>query len=107
MLRKLLHYRNGNHFTEISRNSGKETEWNDKSFVKNVSKIWEYLARLSSFPEKPKMTVPFAAEMFRNSNQNFRLNGSHPESKCKQFLDVHVLNIYAQSFPVRIDSISR
>ena len=48
---------------------------------------------LSRKTEKPKMTVPFVAEIFRNSNRNFKLNGSRPKFKYKQFLDIHVLNI--------------
>ena len=79
MFQKLLHYRNANHLTEISGNSGKETKIDPNISVKNVSKMWEYFARLSSFLEKPKINVPFAAKMFRNSNWNFKLNGSRPE----------------------------
>ena len=66
-------------------------------FCEECFEIWEYLARLPSFPET-KMTAPFAAEMTRNFNRNFRLNGLRPESKCKQFLNVHVLNICSVFF---------
>ena len=58
-----------------------------KSSVKNFSRIWVYLPRLSSFLEVLKNTVPFATGSCRKFTVDVWLNGKRP--KC----------LYGNDFP--------
>ena len=62
--RKLLNFRNANHSTENSGNSGSKVEWKGNFREKN-SKIWVYPPRLSSLFEILENAVPFATVKFR------------------------------------------
>ena len=57
---KLLNFRNANHSTENSGNSGSKVEWKGNFREKAFSKIWVYLARFSSGLEILENAVPFA-----------------------------------------------
>ena len=61
---KLLNLRNANNSTESNRISGSKVEWKETSAKKN-SKVWVYLARLSSFMAILVNTVAFATESCR------------------------------------------
>ena len=58
-------FRNANHSTENSGNSGSKVEWKGNFREKAFSKIWVYLARFSSGLEILENAVPFATGSYQ------------------------------------------
>ena len=80
-IRKLLNFRNANNSSENYSNFAGKFEWKG-NFRKKFSKIWVYLARLSSFLEILENAVPFATRSCRNFKPDVLVDWKAPKVYC-------------------------